>query len=62
MDWKVRIAKRAVDIATSLAGLAIAAPLFPLIAAAIKLDSPGPVIYRQRRAGSLIGGERSASR
>jgi lipopolysaccharide/colanic/teichoic acid biosynthesis glycosyltransferase len=49
----VRIAKRALDVAGSLVGLAIAAPLAPVIAAAIYLDSPGPIFYRQRRAGSL---------
>jgi lipopolysaccharide/colanic/teichoic acid biosynthesis glycosyltransferase len=31
--------------------LAIASPLLLLIALAIKLDSPGPVLFRQRRAG-----------
>jgi len=51
----VRFAKRAVDVLGSLVGLAVAAPLFPFIAAAIYLDSPGPVIFRQRRAGELIG-------
>lgn len=49
----VRIAKRAIDIAGAALGLAITAPLLPIIAAAIYIDSPGPVIYRQRRAGSL---------
>mgnify|MGYP006325586057 CR=1 FL=1 len=49
----VRLAKRAIDIAGSALGLAITAPLMPIIAAAIYLDSPGPVFYRQRRAGSL---------
>lgn len=34
-------------------GLALTAPLLPIIAAAIYIDSPGPVLYRQRRAGSL---------
>lgn len=29
------------------------APLFPVIAAAVAIDSPGPVFYRQRRAGTL---------
>jgi lipopolysaccharide/colanic/teichoic acid biosynthesis glycosyltransferase len=57
MNWKVRIAKRAVDLISSSIGLLTAAPLFPLIAAAIKLDSRGPIFYRQRRAGSLLGTE-----
>ncbi len=62
MNWKVRIAKRALDVVASAIGLALAAPLFPLIAAAIKLDSPGPVFYRQRRAGALVGVERRGGR
>ena len=49
----VRIAKRMIDVAGSLVGLAVAAPLVPVLAAAIYLDSPGPIFYRQRRAVSL---------
>jgi lipopolysaccharide/colanic/teichoic acid biosynthesis glycosyltransferase len=49
----VRIAKRAIDVVGSAIGLAVTAPLMPFIAAAIYLESPGPVIFRQRRAGSL---------
>jgi lipopolysaccharide/colanic/teichoic acid biosynthesis glycosyltransferase len=59
MDWKVRFVKRAIDIAASAVGLVITAPLFPVVAAAIRLDSPGPVFYRQRRAGSLLHVERA---
>jgi lipopolysaccharide/colanic/teichoic acid biosynthesis glycosyltransferase len=58
MDSKVRIAKRGIDILLASIGLLIAAPLLLLIAVAIKLDSPGPVLFRQRRAGSLLGTER----
>src|SRR6185436_11227391 len=36
-------------------GLAVAAPLGAVICAAIYVDSPGPVFYRQRRAGMLRG-------
>ncbi|MBX3159317.1 MAG: sugar transferase [Deltaproteobacteria bacterium] len=53
----VRIAKRAIDIAVGGLGLVLTAPLMPIIAAAIYIESPGPVLFRQRRAGSL----RSAS-
>src|SRR5262245_61742386 len=56
MTPAVRVCKRAIDVASALAGLTILGPLFPLIAAAIKLDSPGPIFYRQRRAGQLLGG------
>ncbi len=50
----VRFAKRAIDVLGSAAGLALTVPLMPFIAAAIYIDSPGPVFYRQRRAGSLL--------
>ncbi len=49
----VRFVKRAIDIAGAAVGLALTAPLMPLIAAAIYVESPGPVLFRQRRAGSL---------
>ncbi len=55
MNWKVRVAKRTIDIVSAAIGLAITAPLFPIIAVAIRLDSRGPVFFRQRRAGSLVG-------
>ncbi len=55
MLQSVRLAKRAIDIAGSLVGLAIVAPVIPVIAAAIRLDSSGPIFYRQRRAGMLRG-------
>jgi lipopolysaccharide/colanic/teichoic acid biosynthesis glycosyltransferase len=43
--------KRAMDIAGSAFGLIILAPLLLGIAASIKLTSPGPVFFRQRRIG-----------
>ena len=45
------MAKRALDLLAALCGLLLLAPLFLLIAAAIKLDSPGPVFFRQERVG-----------
>ena len=43
--------KRAMDISLSFAALVVLAPVFLVIAAAIKLDSRGPVIFRQVRMG-----------
>ena len=43
--------KRASDIVLSLLILALIAPLLLLIALAVKLSSPGPAIFRQRRYG-----------
>ena len=45
------MAKRTLDILLSGVGLILSAPLWPLIAALIKIDSPGPVFYGQPRVG-----------
>jgi len=45
------IAKRVMDITGSTAALLLLAPLFLLIAVAIKLTSKGPVFFRQQRIG-----------
>jgi lipopolysaccharide/colanic/teichoic acid biosynthesis glycosyltransferase len=46
---------RALDVAGSAAGLALASPFLAIAAAAIKLEDGGPVLYRQTRVGR--GGE-----
>jgi len=43
--------KRALDLVLSLVGLVVALPLMLLIALAITLTSPGPVLYHQERVG-----------
>lgn len=43
--------KRAFDVLASTAGLVILAPLFVVVAVAIKLDSVGPIFYRATRSG-----------
>jgi len=43
--------KRAFDIIIAASGLLILSPLFLLAAASIKVSSPGPVFFRQRRVG-----------
>lgn len=43
--------KRVVDLLGSAVALVVLSPLLGLIGVAIKLDSPGPVIFRQRRIG-----------
>ncbi|MDX2092063.1 MAG: sugar transferase [Kofleriaceae bacterium] len=52
--------KRAIDIAGSALGLVLTAPLLPIIAAAIYVDSPGPILFKQRRAGRLKPSARKA--
>jgi exopolysaccharide biosynthesis polyprenyl glycosylphosphotransferase len=48
--------KRAIDLVVSLVGSIFLSPLLLLISAAIKLDSPGPVLFKQVRVGK--GGRR----
>jgi lipopolysaccharide/colanic/teichoic acid biosynthesis glycosyltransferase len=43
--------KRAVDIVAALTALVLFAPVIPFIALAVKLNSPGPVFFRDRRQG-----------
>ncbi|EYF03033.1 sugar transferase [Chondromyces apiculatus] len=57
MNSSVRVAKRAIDVLSSSVGIALTLPLYPVIAAAIYAESPGPIFYKQRRAGMLIGTE-----
>ena len=45
------MAKRLFDLLLSSIGLLLLAPLLLLIAALVKLDSPGPVMFRQERVG-----------
>ncbi len=44
--------KRALDVGIASVGLAVTAPLFPVIAAAVKLTSKGPVFYSQKRCAA----------
>ena len=46
-----RLEKRLFDVSVAAIGLVLAAPLLLLVALAIKLDSRGPVFFRQRRYG-----------
>jgi exopolysaccharide biosynthesis polyprenyl glycosylphosphotransferase len=46
-----RASKRALDLTLTIPGLIALAPVFAIVAVAIKLDSPGPVFFRQPRTG-----------
>lgn len=46
-----RMVRRGLNFLVALAGTVISLPLLPFITLAVKLDSPGPVLYRQRRVG-----------
>ncbi len=45
--------KRLLDIVGALIGLAVTAALFPFLALAIRLDSPGPILFSQVRLGLM---------
>ncbi|MEO8639136.1 MAG: sugar transferase [Chloroflexota bacterium] len=49
-----RFAKRTLDLAGSTIGLVLTSPVLALVALAVKLESPGPVLFRQQRLG--LGG------
>lgn len=44
-------ARRALNLTVALTSMVLAAPLFILLAAAVKLSSPGPIFYTQERIG-----------
>jgi lipopolysaccharide/colanic/teichoic acid biosynthesis glycosyltransferase len=51
-----RIAKRSLDLVASLLGLLLSSPVMALVAIAVKLESRGPILFRQERLG--LGGRR----
>jgi sugar transferase (PEP-CTERM system associated) len=46
-----RMVRRALNFSVALIGLIASLPLLPFIWLAVKVDSPGPVLYRQKRVG-----------
>lgn len=54
-DYQRRVGKRALDVVGALVGLVLLAPVFAVVAAAVRLDDGGPVFFRQTRVGR--GGE-----
>jgi sugar transferase (PEP-CTERM system associated) len=43
--------KRTMDVVLAAVGLVLAVPIILIVGVAVKLDSPGPVLFRQRRVG-----------
>ncbi len=52
LDNTQRALKRTLDVVGSLTALVLLSPLLLTVAAAIRLDSKGPVLFRQKRAGA----------
>jgi sugar transferase (PEP-CTERM system associated) len=51
LQFVFRFLRRALSFIASAILLILVLPLIPFVIAAIKLDSPGPVLYRQKRVG-----------
>ena len=51
-----RIAKRSLDLVASAFGLLLSSPIMALVAVAVKVESRGPILFRQERLG--LGGRR----
>jgi exopolysaccharide biosynthesis polyprenyl glycosylphosphotransferase len=52
LDNTQRALKRVLDVAVSAGGLILLSPLFLAVAVAIRLGSPGPILFRQKRVGA----------
>ena len=52
LDNTQRTLKRVLDVAGSICGLLLLSPLLLAVAVAVRLDSPGPVLFRQKRVGA----------
>jgi len=51
LNWAGRIVKRSLDLSVASLAVVFALPIFALLYVAIRLSSPGPVFYGQRRIG-----------
>ena len=49
--WEYEVLKRGFDLVVAVSMLLALAPLMAVIALAVKLESPGPVLFRQKRVG-----------
>ena len=52
-----RTVKPVLDVVIGIGALVVLMPVFILIAAAIFIDDPGPILFRQKRIGQKINGE-----
>jgi lipopolysaccharide/colanic/teichoic acid biosynthesis glycosyltransferase len=46
-----RLAKRSLDVTGAIIGLVVVSPVLGLVAVAVRVDSPGPILFRQIRLG-----------
>jgi polysaccharide biosynthesis protein PslA len=50
-QFRDRVLKRTLDLAIAVPAVTFLAPLLALVAVAIRLDSPGPILFTQKRVG-----------
>lgn len=50
-SWTFSVGKRLLDLTAALGGLLLLLPLFPFLVMLIRLDTPGPIFFRQERVG-----------
>ncbi len=50
-EWQISGSRRLLDLAGAVAGLIVLFPVFLACALAVRLSSPGPIFFRQRRVG-----------
>lgn len=51
LDLRTRLIKRSFDLAVTVPAILLLSPVLLLVAIAVTLDSPGPILFRQRRMG-----------
>ena len=51
LSWSHRVLKRSFDLLVTVAFLPVLLPVLLIVALAVKLDSPGPALFRQERIG-----------
>jgi lipopolysaccharide/colanic/teichoic acid biosynthesis glycosyltransferase len=52
-EWSLCGLRRSMDLTLAFFGLLVFSPVFAVLAVAVRLSSPGPVIFRQERVGRL---------
>lgn len=52
-EWSLSAQRRVLDFMLALLGLVLFSPVFAVLAIAVRLSSPGPVIFRQQRVGRM---------
>ncbi len=52
-EWSLCPQRRAMDLVLAFFGLLLFSPVFAVLAIAVRLSSPGPIIFRQQRVGRM---------